>query len=132
MREIANHAAMQHERVEFLSDIEADVVSLDRPVVAEQDLVLGDTIADFGEDPPEAAIQSDLCTRMAAVMDSLTPRDRRIIEMRFGFATDGEHTLEEVGEALGLTRERVRQIQNKLIEDVLPQIARATGLDRDC
>jgi RNA polymerase sigma factor (sigma-70 family) len=130
-REVADHAAMQHTRVEFLFDIEADAVSLDRPLAADQDLTLGDTIADFGEDPAEAAVEADLCARVAAVMDSLTPRDRRIIEMRFGFATDGEHTLEEVGEALGVTRERVRQIQNKLIEEVLPPIARATGLDGD-
>jgi RNA polymerase primary sigma factor len=61
-------------------------------------------------------------------LDALPDREREIIEMRFGIGRPDDHTLEEVGETMGVTRERVRQIQKKLVDEVLPPILDARGL----
>ena len=130
-REVADHAVMDHAQVQFLLDIEADATSLDQPLGDPRDLTLGDSVPADCEDPSEAAVLADTAARVAEVIKALPARERQIIAMRFGFAPYDEHTLEEVGRNLGVTRERVRQLQNKLLEDVLPALAKEKGLDDD-
>lgn len=128
-REVADHLDLEPEHVQFLFDVERDAISLDQPLRAGEDATLADTVdAGFGSDPCDHAIQASLEDYVAELLSPLSPRERQVIEMRFGIGNSGDHTLEEVGEIMGVTRERVRQIQKKLIDDVLPRAATARGL----
>jgi RNA polymerase primary sigma factor len=86
-------------------------VSLETPV-GEEDLQLGDLIADQSVPfPDEAAIRRNLAERIRAVLSVLTAREEQVLRKRFGIGGERERTLREVGEELGLTRERIRQIE---------------------
>jgi len=77
---------------------------------------LGDFIADKGSvSPEEAAIQKDRAERVQVILATLTPREEKVLRRRFGIGEETEHTLQEVGEEFGLTRERIRQIQAKAL-----------------
>jgi RNA polymerase primary sigma factor len=114
--ELAKRMHMPLEKVRKILKIAKEPVSLETPVGDEDDSQLGDFIEDKGALlPSDAAIQSNLreiCTRVLA---SLTPREERVLRMRFGIGMNTDHTLEEVGQQFSVTRERIRQIEAKAL-----------------
>jgi RNA polymerase primary sigma factor len=114
--EIAAEMEMDVEKVNHILKIKQDIVSLEAPVGEEEDSQLGDFIAD--EDsltPEEAATHQLLKEHVNAVLQLLTPREQKILRMRFGLEDGRSHTLEEVGQEFGVTRERIRQIEAKAL-----------------
>jgi RNA polymerase primary sigma factor len=91
-------------------------ISFETPIGEEEDSHLGDFIEDKAViSPSEAAMNLSLKEKMASVLRKLSPREERIIRMRFGFEDGNSHTLEEVGQAFAVTRERIRQIEAKAL-----------------
>jgi RNA polymerase primary sigma factor len=89
-------------------------ISLETPIGGEEDSHLGDFIADKAAfSPSDEAINLNLKEQIASVLKTLTPREEKIIKMRFGLEDGRQHTLEEVGQTFALTRERIRQIEAK-------------------
>ena len=114
--EIAAEMEMDVEKVNHILKIKQDIVSLEAPVGEEEDSQLGDFIAD--EDsltPEEAATHQLLKEHVNQVLALLTPREQKILRMRFGLEDGRSHTLEEVGQEFGVTRERIRQIEAKAL-----------------
>jgi RNA polymerase primary sigma factor len=110
--EIAASVAMSTARVERAMSLVREPVSLDSPVGEDGDTTLGDLIeAPDAVDPHAVAEASALKQSLAEALSSLTEREQRILRMRFGIGGTAEHTLAEVGEVFGLTRERIRQIE---------------------
>jgi RNA polymerase primary sigma factor len=110
--EIAQSVAMSATRVERAMSLVKEPVSLDTPVGEDGDATLGDLIeAPDAVDPHAVAEASALKQSLAEAMSSLSEREQRILRMRFGIGGTAEHTLAEVGEIFGLTRERIRQIE---------------------
>jgi RNA polymerase primary sigma factor len=100
------------EKVQEMIKIRREPVSLETPIGEEEDARLGDFIEDTDAIAPlEAATNQLLKEQLDAVMDSLTGRERRVLELRFGLADGRARTLEEVGRDFGITRERIRQIE---------------------
>jgi len=91
-------------------------ISLETPIGEEEDLHLGDLVEDReAVSPSDAALLTMLRSDVEHVLDSLTPRERRVLQLRFGLDDDHECTLEEVGKRIGVTRERIRQIETKAL-----------------
>jgi RNA polymerase primary sigma factor len=91
-------------------------ISLETPIGEEEDSRLGDFIEDKAAvSPSDAAINLNLKEQTASMLKMLTPREERIIKMRFGLEDGSEHTLEEVGQSFAVTRERIRQIEAKAL-----------------
>ena len=114
--EIAAEMEMDVDKVNHIMKIKQDIVSLEAPVGEEDDSMLGDFIAD--EDsltPEEAATHQLLKEHVNGVLALLTPREQKILRMRFGLEDGRSHTLEEVGQEFGVTRERIRQIEAKAL-----------------
>jgi RNA polymerase primary sigma factor len=100
------------EKVREVIKVSQQAVSLDAPVGEEEDSHLGDFIADPAAlVPAEAAFRQLLKEQLAVVLESLTGRERRVLHLRFGLEDGRARTLEEVGKELGVTRERIRQIE---------------------
>ncbi len=96
--------------------IAQEPISLETPIGEEADSHLGDFIEDRqGVSPAEAAITLNLKEQAANVLRTLTPREEKVIKMRFGVEDGSEHTLEEVGQTFAVTRERIRQIEAKAL-----------------
>jgi len=96
--------------------IAKEPLSMETPIGDEGDSHLGDLIEDKNAVLPiDAAIQSDLRETTTRVLASLTPREERIVRMRFGIGMNSDHTLEEVGQQFSVTRERIRQIEAKAL-----------------
>jgi RNA polymerase primary sigma factor len=110
--ELADALGQPVEKVALVLDAMRQPISLETPVGEEQESTLGALIADTGQQPPLEAASRDLLRRdVASALDELTERERRVLSLRYGLA-DGQHrTLEEVGRAIGMTRERARQIE---------------------
>jgi RNA polymerase primary sigma factor len=114
--ELAEKLGMPLEKVRKVLKIAKEPLSLENPIGGEEDSHLGDFIEDKNAIPPiDAAIQSNLRETTTRVLASLTPREERIIRMRFGIAMNKDHTLQEVGQQFSLTRERIRQIEAKAL-----------------
>jgi RNA polymerase primary sigma factor len=114
--EIAKKLGIPLERVRKTLKIAKEPLSLETPISEEGDSHLGDIIEDTNAILPiDAAIQSNLRETTTRVLASLTPREERIIRMRFGLGTNSDHTLEEVGQQFSVTRERIRQIEAKAL-----------------
>jgi RNA polymerase primary sigma factor len=114
--ELSEAVGMPVDKVRKVMKIAKEPVSLDTPVGDEEDSFLGDFIEDKGAMMPlDAAIQSDLQEKTTQVLATLTPREERVIRMRFGIRINTDHTLEEVGQQFGVTRERIRQIEAKAL-----------------
>jgi RNA polymerase primary sigma factor len=96
--------------------IAKEPISLETPVGDEEDTHLGDFIEDKNTvQPLEAAIQANLRQSCTAVLSTLSPREERVLRMRFGIGMNTDHTLEEVGQQFNVTRERIRQIEAKAL-----------------
>ncbi|MBN2508160.1 MAG: RNA polymerase sigma factor RpoD [Verrucomicrobia bacterium] len=114
--EIADEMQMPVERVRALLKMSQQAVSLQTPVGDEADASLGDFIEDkTAEDPAEKTGYLLLKSRLAGVLSTLTERERRVLELRFGLKDGDEYTLEEVGKQYKVTRERIRQIEAKAL-----------------
>ena len=114
--ELAEKLAMPLEKVRKVLKIAKEPLSLETPVGDEEDSHLGDFIEDKNAILPiDAAIQSNLRETTTRVLASLTPREERVLRMRFGIGMNTDHTLEEVGQQFSVTRERIRQIEAKAL-----------------
>ncbi|MGO4705553.1 RNA polymerase sigma factor RpoD [Microvirga sp. 2MCAF38] len=114
--ELAEKLAMPLEKVRKVLKIAKEPISLETPIGDEEDSHLGDFIEDkMAILPIDAAIQSNLRETTTRVLASLTPREERVLRMRFGIGMNTDHTLEEVGQQFSVTRERIRQIEAKAL-----------------
>jgi RNA polymerase primary sigma factor len=114
--ELAEKLGMPLEKVRKVLKIAKEPISLETPIGDEEDSHLGDFIEDKNTILPiDAAIQSNLRETTTRVLASLTPREERIVRMRFGIGMNTDHTLEEVGQQFSVTRERIRQIEAKAL-----------------
>ncbi|WP_312135163.1 RNA polymerase sigma factor RpoD [Brevundimonas sp.] len=114
--ELAERLAMPLEKVRKVLKIAKEPISLETPIGDEEDSHLGDFIEDKNAILPiDAAIQSNLRETTTRVLASLTPREERVLRMRFGIGMNTDHTLEEVGQQFSVTRERIRQIEAKAL-----------------
>lgn len=117
LEELAVEMEMDIKKVQHIQKISQDIVSLEAPVGSEEDSKLGDFIEDEEAiNPFEATNRQLKKENVHAMLDFLTPRERKIIEMRFGLQDGIGHTLEEVGQEFGVTRERIRQIEAKVLQ----------------
>jgi RNA polymerase primary sigma factor len=110
--EIAEKTALSVSKVRMILQITKEPVSLEIPVGEETGNVLGDFIDDKNcISPGEASVNKNLQEHVEKILSALTPREEKIIRMRFGIGEKADHTLEEVGHAFNITRERIRQIE---------------------
>jgi RNA polymerase primary sigma factor len=117
LEELAVEMEMDIKKVQHIQKISQDIVSLEAPVGSEEDSKLGDFIEDEEAiNPFEATNRQLKKENVHAMLEFLTPRERKIIEMRFGLRDGIGHTLEEVGQEFGVTRERIRQIEAKVLQ----------------
>jgi len=117
LEELAVEMEMDIKKVAHIQKISQDIISLESPVGSEEDSKLGDFIEDEeAVNPFEATNRQLRKENVHAMLEFLTPRERKIIEMRFGLRDGIGHTLEEVGKEFGVTRERIRQIEAKVLQ----------------
>jgi RNA polymerase primary sigma factor len=116
-KEVAARTGLSDTRVDQVLSMVQEPISLDVPVGEDGDATLGDLIATVdGPDPHAAAEASALQSAVAEAIGDLTPREQRVLRLRFGLGGAGDHTLEEIGKEFGVTRERIRQIEMKALE----------------
>ena len=108
--EIGNRMEISSERVQRLKTISRDPVSLETPVGRDGESALGDLLEDM-----ESVVDSNVHDETADVLKTLSPKEEKVIRMRFGIGCDREHTLEEIGQEFEVTRERIRQIEAKAL-----------------
>ena len=114
--EIAKRMSVPVDRVRKIKQLAQQPISLETPIGEEEDSHLGDFIEDKAVvSPAEAVISLNLKEQTASMLKTLTPREERIIKMRFGLDGGNERTLEEVGQSFAVTRERIRQIEAKAL-----------------
>ncbi|PLX98001.1 MAG: RNA polymerase sigma factor RpoD [Desulfuromonas sp.] len=114
--EIAERMELPLEKVRRVLKIAKEPISLETPIGEEEDSSLGDFIEDKAVvSPVEAVIKTNLSDQTAKVLSSLTPREEKVLRMRFGIGEKSDHTLEEVGQDFNVTRERIRQIEAKAL-----------------
>lgn len=117
IEELSEEMELDEKKVQYIMKISQDIVPLEAPVGSEEDSKLSDFIEDKdAQSPAEAASNQILKDNIQSMLDYLSPRERRIIEMRFGLTDGVSHTLEEVGQDFGVTRERIRQIEAKVLQ----------------
>jgi RNA polymerase primary sigma factor len=114
--ELADRLEIPVDNVRKVRKIAQQPISLETPIGEEESSHLGDFIEDKAvTSPSDAAIKLNLKEQTASLLKTLTPREERIIKMRFGMEDGSEHTLEEVGNSFAVTRERIRQIEAKAL-----------------
>ena len=113
--EIAKQMDIPHAKVRKALNVMRVPVSLETPIGEEGDSRLSDLVEDPGVSPAEAVLNLNLRERTAHVLSTLTPREEKILRMRFGIEDGQEHTLEEIGRSFAVTRERIRQIEAKAL-----------------
>jgi RNA polymerase primary sigma factor len=114
--ELAIHLEMPVEKVEQILEVAKEPVSLETPIGDDEDSQLGDFVEDENaENPLDGAVSEALREATLEVLDNLTPREEKVLRMRFGIGMNTDHTLEEVGKQFGVTRERIRQIEAKAL-----------------
>ena len=108
---------MTVDKIRKVQKIAKEPISLETPVGDEDDTNLGDFLEDEKAILPiDAAVRSSLKDTLTEVLSSLTPREERVLRMRFGIGMSQDHTLEEVGQKFNVTRERIRQIEAKALK----------------
>ena len=114
--ELAERLHMPIDKIKKVLKIAKEPISLESPVGDEEDSTLGDFIEDKNAlVPVDAAVKSSLRNTTTRILSSLTPREERVLRMRFGIGMNSDHTLEEVGQQFSVTRERIRQIEAKAL-----------------
>ena len=113
--EVAKSLGIDETKAREIIKVSQEPTSLETPVGDEEDSHLGDFIADQGLQPDEQATRELLKVHLDEVLDSLSPREKRVLQLRFGLEDGKQRTLEEVGKEFGVTRERIRQIEAKAI-----------------
>ncbi len=113
--EVAKALDIDESKAREIIKVSQEPTSLETPVGDEEDSHLGDFIADQGLQPDEQATRELLKIHLDEVLDSLSPREKRVLQLRFGLEDGKQRTLEEVGKEFGVTRERIRQIEAKAI-----------------
>jgi RNA polymerase primary sigma factor len=114
--EIGERMDLEPSKVRQIMKIAQEPISLETPIGEEEDSHLGDFIPDTNVlSPAESVINLNLKEQTDSVLRTLTPREERVIKMRFGVGEGSEHTLEEVGQSFAVTRERIRQIEAKAL-----------------
>ncbi|MEY3019250.1 MAG: hypothetical protein RLZZ272_234 [Actinomycetota bacterium] len=114
--ELAEEVGLTAQRVREVREAMQELVSLDRPIGEDGDATMGDMIADRGSiDPVATALEGDALSQIEQALSGLEDRERTILMLRFGLAGEEPKTLEEIGEHFGLTRERIRQMQNRAL-----------------
>jgi RNA polymerase primary sigma factor len=122
IEEVACHARIPAEKVMLAIRSSVPLMSLDAPIG--EDAVFGDFLPDYGAPSPEGPVLvHDTVTRAARALESLKPRDRQVLELRFGIGNAREHTLQEIADQLGVSRERARQLE----EAALKRLRRCTA-----
>jgi len=115
--EIANELDMPPQKIQWMLRVSQRPLSLEKPVGEEEDSELGNFIEDETTPAPtESAYHHLLQEKLEEVLNSLTPREARILRLRFGLQDGRSYTLEEVGQKFGLTRERIRQIEHEALD----------------
>jgi RNA polymerase primary sigma factor len=115
--ELAKKLDMPVDKVRKVQKIAKEPISLETPVGDEEDSHLGDFIEDTNAvQPLDAAVQTNLRDSVTGILSTLTPREERVLRMRFGIGMSSDHTLEEVGQQFNVTRERIRQIEAKALK----------------
>jgi RNA polymerase primary sigma factor len=124
--EIAHTLGLTADRIRELTIWAEKIYSLDAPLSDEEENTMGDIVPDDHSPSPNEAIERDMLRQeVRRVLNNLNPRERQVIELRFGLLDDHDHTLEEVGRRLKVTRERVRQIEDRAIRKLRhPQMSR--------
>jgi RNA polymerase sigma factor (sigma-70 family) len=126
--EIAQHVDMPIEKIAFLLEAAQPSASLDAPVGEEDASRLGDLLRDEQiESPEETVLRGDMASQLEHAMGDLADREKEVLRLRFGLGTGREHTLEDVGRRLSLTRERVRQIESRAIAKMRARTGRVAG-----
>lgn len=114
--EVAEEVGLTVDRVREVRDAMQELVSLDRPIGEDGDATMGDLIADAHQlDPADTALEGDALSQIDAALNALDDRERIILVLRFGLGGQEPQTLEEIGAHFGLTRERIRQMQNRAL-----------------
>ena len=114
--ELAEEVGLTAARVREVREAMQELVSLDRPIGEDGDATMGDMIADQSSiDPVSTALEGDALAQIDAALDALEERERMILQLRFGLRGEEPMTLEEIGEYFDLTRERIRQMQNRAL-----------------
>ncbi|MGY2492308.1 RNA polymerase sigma factor RpoD [Cupriavidus sp. CP313] len=117
---LAERMEMSEEKVRSILRIAKQPVSLETPVGDDADATLGDMIEDVSaSSPTEAAIHANMRAAIDEALDELSPREAKVLRMRFGLDTASDHTLEEVGKQFDVTRERIRQIESKAMRKLM-------------
>ncbi|WP_414144172.1 RNA polymerase sigma factor RpoD [Burkholderia stagnalis] len=117
---LAKRMEMSEEKVRSILKIAKQPVSLETPVGDDADATLGDMIEDASaSSPAEAAIHANMRAAIDEALDGLSPREAKVLRMRFGLDTTSDHTLEEVGKQFDVTRERIRQIESKAMRKLM-------------
>ena len=124
--EISLRMEIPVEKVQQLKTISRDPVSLETPVGRDGESILGDLIEDRRVGSPvDAVIESNVRDETAGILKTLSPKEEKVIRMRFGIGCEREHTLEEIGQEFDVTRERIRQIEAKALRQLrAPERAR--------
>ena len=118
---LAEKMEMPEEKIRKILKISKEPISMETPIGDDDDSHLGDFIEDNATlAPAEAALYSSLRDATKEVLDSLTPREAKVLRMRFGIGMNTDHTLEEVGKQFDVTRERIRQIEAKALRKLRP------------
>ena len=113
--ELSQRTGIPVGKIQLLLEAARHPTSLDAPVGEDEETGLGDLIGDERHSPEEATMRSELADQVEAAMAPLTDREREVLRLRYGLGSGREHTLEEVGRRLSITRERVRQIENRAL-----------------
>jgi len=114
--EIAEKMEVPLEKVRKVLKTAREPISLETPIGAEENSPLGDFIEDKGVvSPSDLVINANLAEKTRKILTSLTPREEKVLRMRFGIGEKDDHTLEEVGQVFDVTRERIRQIEEKAL-----------------
>jgi len=114
--EIAESSGVPLDKVQAVRALAMMPVSLDAPMGDEGDFRFGDTLASDTDAPDEALVRNRLREAASAMLETLTPREREVLRLRYGLTGEDDHTLEQIGRSFSLSRERIRQIESKALE----------------
>lgn len=116
VQQLAQSTGLSPDVIKTVLDVSRPQISLHTPIFSDGKNSIEDTIEDdHHEDPQSSAIRNQLTEKLGAALQTLTEREEKVLRLRFGLDGNSEHTLEEIGQSFGLTRERIRQIQDKAL-----------------